>query len=105
MSLLKHLLSLTQGILTEGRRLSAVDLLINIACFVKEVNNIFNTKRGRSKLVSTMRLTVLSLPFSKTSLVVVFTLRRKIATTKSMSTKWLLLKDTQLLLLFSSARY
>jgi hypothetical protein len=35
-----------QGILTKGERLSTVDLLIKVACFVKEVNNIFNIKRS-----------------------------------------------------------
>ncbi len=33
-----------QGILTEGRRLSTVDLLINSGCFAKKVTNIFNKK-------------------------------------------------------------
>jgi hypothetical protein len=51
-----------QGTLTEGR-LSTVDLLINVACFVMEVNNIFNIKSSRSKLVSTTRLNVPNLPF------------------------------------------
>jgi hypothetical protein len=31
------------GILTKGRRLCTFDLLIK-ACFIKKVNNIFNTK-------------------------------------------------------------
>jgi hypothetical protein len=31
-----------QGILTEGGRLSTADLLIEVACFVTKVNNIFN---------------------------------------------------------------
>jgi hypothetical protein len=37
-----------QGILTwgGGGRLSTVDLLIKVACFVKEVNKIFNLKRS-----------------------------------------------------------
>jgi hypothetical protein len=34
-----------QGILLRGR-LSMVDLLIKAACFVKNVNNIFNIKRS-----------------------------------------------------------
>jgi hypothetical protein len=29
-----------QGILTEGGRLSTVDLLVKVACFVKKENNI-----------------------------------------------------------------
>jgi len=33
-----------QGILTEGERLSTVDLLVKVACFVKEVNNSFYVK-------------------------------------------------------------
>ncbi len=41
---------ITQGILAE----STVDL-INLGCFEKKVNNIFNMKRGCSKLVSTRR--------------------------------------------------
>jgi hypothetical protein len=32
--------------LTEGGMLSAVDLLIDVACFVKEVTNIFTIKRA-----------------------------------------------------------
>ncbi len=39
-----------------------VDLLIKVACFVQKVKNIFNIKRTRSKIVSTRRSTVLSLP-------------------------------------------
>ncbi len=63
---------LQQGIPTEGEgRLSTIDLLIKVSCFVKKVNNIFNTKRCLSKLVSTRRSTVLNLPFNKTSVVVV----------------------------------
>ncbi len=42
--------------------LSAVYLLIKVACFVREVNNTFDIKRSWSKLVSTRRSTVLSLP-------------------------------------------
>ncbi len=45
-----------------GGRLSKVDLLIKVKCLVKYINNIFKTKRIRSKLVSTRRSTVLSLP-------------------------------------------
>ncbi len=39
---------LGQGILTKGEgggRLSTIDLLIKVPCFVKEVNNIFNIKK------------------------------------------------------------
>jgi hypothetical protein len=50
-----------QGTLTEGR-LSTVDLRINVACFVVKVNNIFNIKSSRSKLVSTRRSNVPNLP-------------------------------------------
>jgi hypothetical protein len=53
---------LQQGILTEGGRLSTVDLLIKIGCFVKRYINIFNIKRSWSKLASTRRSIVLSLP-------------------------------------------
>jgi len=35
--------NLGQGTLTEGGRLSTVDLLIMVACFVKNINKIFNT--------------------------------------------------------------
>ncbi len=53
---------INQGILTEGR-LSTVDVLLKVACFVKKVN-IFFCKKNWSKLEST----VLSLPLSKTFL-------------------------------------
>jgi hypothetical protein len=33
---------LCQGILTEGGRLSTVDLLIKVTCLIKMVNNISN---------------------------------------------------------------
>jgi len=42
--------------------LSTVDLLIKVACYVKKKNNIFNIKMSLSKLVTTRRSTVLSLP-------------------------------------------
>ncbi len=48
--------------------LSTDDLLIEVAYFVRNVNNIFNITRSLSKLVSTRRSTVLSLPLGKTSL-------------------------------------
>ncbi len=48
-----------QGILTKGGRLSTVALLIEVACFVKMVNNIFNIKWTQTKLVSTKRSIVL----------------------------------------------
>jgi hypothetical protein len=54
-----------QGILTEGGRLSAVDLLFKVA-FGKKVNNIFSVKRN--SIACTRRSTVMSLPFSKTSM-------------------------------------
>jgi len=44
-----------------GGRLSTVDLLIKVACFVKKANAFFNIKRSWSKRVSTRRSTVLSL--------------------------------------------
>jgi hypothetical protein len=53
---------LNQGILTEGKRLSTVDLLIKVACFEANVNNIFNIKRSLSKQVSTRRSTVCTEP-------------------------------------------
>ncbi len=37
---------LDQGILTEGGKLSTVDLLNKVACFVKHLNNIFIIKRS-----------------------------------------------------------
>jgi hypothetical protein len=43
-------------------RLSAVDLLFMVACIERKVKNIFNVKGSCSKLVSTRRSTVLSLP-------------------------------------------
>ncbi len=43
-------------------RISTVDLLFKIACFVTMVNNIFNKKSSWSKLVRSRRSTVLSLP-------------------------------------------
>jgi hypothetical protein len=48
---------LCQGILTEGKAQYR-----KVACFVKNENNILNIKRGRSKLVSSWRSTILSLP-------------------------------------------
>ncbi len=45
-----------------GGRLSTVDLLIKVACFVIKINNIFNLKTRRSTRVRTRRSTVLSLP-------------------------------------------
>ncbi len=45
-----------------GGRLSTIDLLTKTGCFVTWVNNIFNIKRSWSKLLSTRRSTVLSLP-------------------------------------------
>ncbi len=44
-------------------RLSTVDLLIKVACFVTNVNNIITTKIRRPELVSTRRSTVLRIPF------------------------------------------
>jgi hypothetical protein len=46
-------------------RLSAIYLIIKVACLVKKVNSIFNKKSSWSKQVSTRRSTVLSLPFQK----------------------------------------
>jgi hypothetical protein len=37
---------LGRGMLTEAGRLSTVDLLINVALFVKNVRNVFNSKRS-----------------------------------------------------------
>jgi hypothetical protein len=44
--------------------LSTVDLLIKVAYFVIEINNVFNFKRSRPILVYTRRSTVLSHPLS-----------------------------------------
>jgi len=44
-------------------RISTRDLLINVACFKTNVNNIFNLKSSWSKPDSTRRSTVLYLPF------------------------------------------
>ncbi len=52
-----------QGILTEGEFTN--DLLINVSCFVKKVNNILIIKTSWSKLVRTRRLTVLILSIQK----------------------------------------
>jgi hypothetical protein len=43
-------------------RLSTVDLLMRVPCFVKTVNNFYNIKSSLSKLASTRRSTILSLP-------------------------------------------
>jgi hypothetical protein len=48
---------------------STIDLLIKLACFVRKIIYIFSVKMSRSKLVCTRRSIVLSLPFSKGSLV------------------------------------
>jgi hypothetical protein len=37
-------MTIEQGILTDGGRLSTVDVLIKVACYVKKENNIFNIK-------------------------------------------------------------
>ncbi len=44
-------------------RFSTVDLIFRVACFVKKENKVFNMKSSKSKLVSTRRSTVLTLPF------------------------------------------
>jgi hypothetical protein len=43
-------------------RLGATDLLVKVACFVKDTNNIFNVKGADLKRVSARRSRVLSLP-------------------------------------------
>jgi len=43
---------LVQGILTDGAKFRTVYLLLNLACFVKKLNNIFNIKKRLYKLVS-----------------------------------------------------
>jgi hypothetical protein len=54
---------MNKGTLTGGGgRLSAVDLLIKVARFVKKINNFCNIKSNWSKLVSRRRLTERSLP-------------------------------------------
>jgi hypothetical protein len=45
-----------------GGRFSTIDLLIKVSRFVSMVNNIFHVKRNWSKLASTRRSSVLSLP-------------------------------------------
>ncbi len=45
-----------------GGRLRTVDLFFRVACFVKKWKTVFSIKSRRSKLVSTRRSTVLSLP-------------------------------------------
>jgi len=57
-------------------RFSIVDLLINIACFVWKVNNIFNIKRSWSKLISSTRSIALSLSLGKTPLLDLFRAQR-----------------------------
>jgi hypothetical protein len=50
--------------ITNGRvRLSTVDLLIKVACFVKKVRNVFNIKMSSYKLVSARKLTAPTFPF------------------------------------------
>ncbi len=52
-----------QGTLNEEESSARLtDLLIKEACFVKKVNNMHNLKRSWSKIVSTRRSTVLSIP-------------------------------------------
>ncbi len=51
-----------QETLTEGERLSTVNLLIKVVCFVTKVSKIFNFKMSLSKLFSRFRSTVLSIP-------------------------------------------
>ncbi len=55
----KEVLKMIQGTLTERERLSTIDLLIKVTCFVTDINNIFYAKRSLYKLVSTRRSTVL----------------------------------------------
>ncbi len=50
-----------QCIITEGGRLSTVDLIMKVASFEDNVNNIFSVKRSLSKHVRTRGSTVLSL--------------------------------------------
>jgi hypothetical protein len=52
---------LIRELLLKGR-LSTVDLLIRVGCFVQEVSNIFSMKSSFFKRVSTRRSTVLILP-------------------------------------------
>jgi hypothetical protein len=66
-----RLFQLTGGEKGEGRenQLKGEDLLFKVACFVRKINNIFNIKSSRSKLVSSRRSTVLAaFPLSKGSL-------------------------------------
>jgi hypothetical protein len=50
------------GRLTEGGRLSTVDLHIKVACFARKVKNVCNIKSSLSKLVCTRKAFVLRLP-------------------------------------------
>ncbi len=58
-----------QGTLTKGGRLSMIDFLIKIGCFVKRDIKFQYIKSSSAELLSTRRSTILILPFSKTSLV------------------------------------
>ncbi len=53
---MSHRFLLTTELFT-GRK-----ILIKVACFVTKVKSIFNIKMSRSKLISSRRSTVLSLP-------------------------------------------
>jgi hypothetical protein len=64
------LYSILAGNTNWGGRLSTVDQLIKVACFVKKVNNIFNIKRNWSKLVQGGQL-YWAFPFSNASLILV----------------------------------
>ncbi len=49
-------------------RISTVDLLIRVACLVRNVNNIFSMKMSRLKLVSNGAQLYLAIPVSEGSL-------------------------------------
>jgi hypothetical protein len=57
-----------QGNTYRRERLATVELLIIVACFGAELNNMFNTKLSWFKLFSTRRSTILRFPLNKDSL-------------------------------------
>jgi len=65
---IKATASTCQGILTEGRGLSTIDLLIKLACFVKKENNIFNIKGADLNYLEQVGQLYFSSPFNKSFL-------------------------------------
>jgi hypothetical protein len=58
-------LSISAWTSNQRGRLSTVDLLIAVGCFVKQVNNVFIIKSRLTKQVSARRSTALRLPLQK----------------------------------------